>query len=57
MEVVITVAAVPALSNYVAGRVPLFRRVAALAKTDDEHAALAAAGKDDSRRLQGSTNR
>ena len=57
-EIIVTVAAVPALATTTAGRVPLLRRVAALlSKTDDEHAALAAAREDDSRRLQRSTNR
>ena len=48
-EVVIPVAAVPALVTTAAGRVPL--GITTITKTDDEHAALAAAGKDDSRRL------
>ena len=48
-EIVVTVAAVPALVTTAAGRVPL--GITTITKTDDEHAALAAAGKDDSRRL------
>ena len=48
-EIIVTVAAVPALVTTAAGRVPL--GITTITKTDDEHAALAAAGKDDSRRL------
>ena len=46
-EIIVTVAAVPAVATTTAGRVPLLRRVAALPETDDEHAAFPAAREDD----------